>query len=151
MQFIDMCNRTVTYPLMDSSKSYINREPSSLVGRLDRNWIFDWQVSLAYATTFLCILLLQYIRKLIPCSELSFRGSKLGSYQYDNYYWVKKLKKMFACPVTTLPHLNLSCLIFFFYLTPAHTLLTRGKEETERAGVSRVEAKTERTGSWAPA
>ena len=31
-----------------------------------RDGIFDWQVSLAYATTFLFILLLQYIRKLIP-------------------------------------------------------------------------------------
>ena len=73
---------------MDSSKSYINREPSTLVGRsvvvrLDRDWILDWQVSLAYATTFLCILLLQYILKLIPCSELSFRGSKLGPYQLN--------------------------------------------------------------------
>ena len=28
--------------------------------------------------TFLCILLLQYILKLIPCSKLSFRGPKLG-------------------------------------------------------------------------
>ena len=82
-----MCYGTVTYPLMDSSKSYINREPSTLVGRsvvvrLDRDWIFDWQVSLAYATTFLCILLLQYIFKLIPCSELSFRGPKLGPRRY---------------------------------------------------------------------
>ena len=77
---------TVTYPLMDSSKSYINREPSTLVGRsvvrLDRDWIFDWQVSLAYATTFLCILLLQYILKLILCSDLSFRGLQLGPHHF---------------------------------------------------------------------
>ena len=49
---------------MDSCKSYINREPTTLVGRsvvvrLDRDWLFDGQASLAYATTFLCILLLQ--------------------------------------------------------------------------------------------
>ena len=83
--FIDaFCYGTITYQFMDSSKSYVNRELSNLVGwsvvvvRLDREWIFDWQVNLAYATTFLCILLLQYILKLIPCSELSFRGPKLG-------------------------------------------------------------------------
>ena len=54
---LSKCSRTVTYPLMDSSKSYINREPTTLVGRvrLDRDWIFDRQVSLAYTTTFLCI------------------------------------------------------------------------------------------------
>ena len=45
---------------------------------LDTLLISDWQVSLAYATIFLCILLLQYIFKLIPCSELSFRGPNLG-------------------------------------------------------------------------
>ena len=50
----------------------------SVIVRLDIGWIVDWQVSLAYATTFLCILLLQYIFKLIPCSELSFRDPKLG-------------------------------------------------------------------------
>ena len=71
---------------MDSSKFYINWEPNTLVGRtvvvrLNRDWIFDWQVYLAFATTFLCILLLQYTLKLIPCSELSFRGPKLGPYQ----------------------------------------------------------------------
>ena len=71
---------------MDSAKSYINREPSTLVDRqsgvrLDRDWIIDWQVSLAYATTFLCILLLQYILKLTPGSELSFRGHKLSPHQ----------------------------------------------------------------------
>ena len=48
---------------------------------LDTLPIFDWQVSLAYATTFLCILLLQYIFKLIPCSELSFRGPNMGPHQ----------------------------------------------------------------------
>ena len=41
-----VCYGTVTYPLMDSSKSYINRKPSTLVGRsvvvrLDRDWIFN--------------------------------------------------------------------------------------------------------------
>ena len=51
-----------------------------------RDWIFDWQISLAYATTFLCILLLQYVLKLIPCSELSFRGPKLGPHQNPNSY-----------------------------------------------------------------
>ena len=51
------------------------------VGR--RDWIFDWQVSLAYVTTFLCILLLQYILKLIPCSELSFRRPKLDPHQKE--------------------------------------------------------------------
>ena len=45
---------------------------------LDTLPIFDWQVSLAYATTFLCILLPRYIFKLIPCSDLSFRGPNLG-------------------------------------------------------------------------
>ena len=51
---------------------------------LDTLLIFDWQVSLAYAPTFLCILLLQYIFKLIPCSELSFRGSDLGPHKLAN-------------------------------------------------------------------
>ena len=68
------------------SRSYINREPSTLVGWNGwstgrRDWIFDRQVSLAYATTFLVIFLLQYILKLIPCSELSFCGPKLGPHQ----------------------------------------------------------------------
>ena len=77
---------------MDSSKSCINQEPSTLVGRsviviFDRDWIFDWQVSLAYATTFLCILLLQYILKLKPCSELSFRGPKLGPHHFGLQYF----------------------------------------------------------------
>ena len=39
----------------------------SVVVRLDRDWIFYWQVSLDYATTFLCLLLLQYILIFIPC------------------------------------------------------------------------------------
>ena len=52
---------------------------------LDTPPIFDWQVSLAYATTFLSILLLQYIFKLIPCSELSFRGPNLGPHQKIYY------------------------------------------------------------------
>ena len=86
------CYGTVTYSLMDSSKSYINREPTTLVGRsvvvrLDRDEIFDGQVSLAYAITFLCILLLQYILKLIPCSGLSFRGPKLGAHQIQSGYF----------------------------------------------------------------
>ena len=52
-----------------------------VMGPLPTDWIFDWQVSLAYATTVLCILLLQYILKLILYSELSFRGPKMGPYQ----------------------------------------------------------------------
>ena len=73
---------------MDTSESYNTQEPSTLVGRsvvvrLDEDLVFAWQVSLDYATTFLCILLLQYIRKLIPYSELSFRGPKLGPHQYN--------------------------------------------------------------------
>ena len=44
-------------------------ESQRLSKRLDSLPIFDWQISLAYATTFLCILLLQYIFKLIPCSQ----------------------------------------------------------------------------------
>ena len=55
---------------------YTTRTPPSKI--LDTLPIFDWQVSLAYATAFLCILLLQYIFKLIPRSELSFRGPNLG-------------------------------------------------------------------------
>ena len=80
---------------MDSSKSYINREPSTLVGWSGgrKDWIFDWQVSLA----FLWTLLLQYILKLIPCSELSFRGPKLGPYQLATrireYVLTQKAKK----------------------------------------------------------
>ena len=50
--------------------------------------IFDWQVSLAYATTFLCILSLQYIFKLITCSELSFRGPNLGPHQILQNFWL---------------------------------------------------------------
>ena len=49
---------------------------------LDTLPIFDWQVSLAYAITFLGILLLQYIFKLIPCSELSFRGPNQGLHHF---------------------------------------------------------------------
>ena len=84
------CYGTITNPLMDSSKSDINREPSTLVGWDEwsagrRDWIFDWQVNLPYSTTFLCILLLQYILKLIPCSKLSFRGPKLGPHQFINF------------------------------------------------------------------
>ena len=75
---IDYCYGAITYPFMDSSKSYINREPSTLEDILP---IFDWHVSLAYATTFFCILLLQYIFKLISCSEFSFRGPNLGPHQ----------------------------------------------------------------------
>ena len=76
---------------MDSSKSYINRKPITLVGRsvvvrLDRDWIFDWHVSQAYAITFLCILSLQYILKLIPYSELSFRGTKLGPHHISTQF-----------------------------------------------------------------
>ena len=65
-----VCYGTVTYPFMDTSKFYIYREPSTS-RILDTLPIPEWQVSLAYATTFLCILLLQYIFKLVPCSELS--------------------------------------------------------------------------------
>ena len=54
---------TVTSPLMDYSKSYINREPITLIG-----WD-EWSV------------VLQYILSLIPCSELSFPGPKLGPHQ----------------------------------------------------------------------
>ena len=83
---VQNCYGTVTSLLMDSSKSYINREPSTLGGWDEwsagrRDWRFDWLVSLAYATTFLCILWLQSILKFIPCSELSFRGPKLGPHQ----------------------------------------------------------------------
>ena len=49
---------------------------------LDTLPIFDWQVSLAYATIFL--LLLQYIFKLISCSELSFCGPNQGPHQLAN-------------------------------------------------------------------
>ena len=50
--------------------------------------IFDWQVSLAYATTFLPILLLQYIFKLIPCSELSFHCPYLSPHHIYIYIYV---------------------------------------------------------------
>ena len=46
--------------------------------------IFDWLVSLVYATTFLSILLFQYIFKLIPCSELSFVVLTWGPHQLAN-------------------------------------------------------------------
>ena len=55
---------------------------------LDTLPIFDWQVSLSYATTFLCILLLQYIFKLIPCSELSFRGPNQGQHYIYIYIYI---------------------------------------------------------------
>ena len=71
---------TVSYPFMDSFKFYINREPSTL-DDIGYSTDIRLQVSLAYAITFLCILLLQYIFKLIPCSELSFRGPNLGPHQ----------------------------------------------------------------------
>ena len=48
---------------------------------LDTQPIFDWQISRVYATPFLCILLLQYICKLTPYSELSFRGPNLGPHK----------------------------------------------------------------------
>ena len=61
-------------------------ESQVLSKSLDTLPIFDWQVSLAYTTTFLWILLLQYIFKPIPCSELSFRGPKLGPHHFIRKY-----------------------------------------------------------------
>ena len=61
-------------------------ESQVLSMRLDILPIFDWQVSLAYATTFLCTLLHQYIFKLIPCSELSFRSPNLGPHQFTSVW-----------------------------------------------------------------
>ena len=88
---LSLCYGTVTYPLMDSSKFYINREPSTLE---NTGYSTDIRLtSLAYATTFLSILLLQYIFKFIPCSELSFRGPSLGPHHFVQ--WHINLRSLF--------------------------------------------------------
>ena len=75
--------KTTPFPSPQNSKAlclhYCNNNE---IKKLDTLLIFDWQVSLAYTITFLCILLLQYIFKLIPCSELSFRSPNLGPHHY---------------------------------------------------------------------
>ena len=68
---------------------------------LDTLPIFNWQVSLAYVTTFLCILLLQYIFKLIPCSELSFRGPNLGPYHIHSGSTNRKISECLGVNMRT--------------------------------------------------
>ena len=85
--------RLPTHWLTLPNRKFIESQVLSWVGRSSwdwiRDWIFDWQVSLVYATTILCTLLLQYILKLIPCSELSFRGPKLGPHHFCCHYsWI---------------------------------------------------------------
>ena len=75
---------SVMGPLPSHSWTFSNSiliESQVLSKMLDALPIFDWQVSLAYDKTFFCILLVQYIFKLILYSELSFRGPNLGPYQ----------------------------------------------------------------------
>ena len=72
---------TVTNPLMDSSKSYINREPTTLVGRsceIGQRQDIRLTSKPSLHHHFSLYLLLQYIFKLLLCSELSLRGPKLG-------------------------------------------------------------------------
>ena len=86
----------------------ISIESQVLSKRLDTLPIFNWQVSLAYATTFLCILLLQYIFKLILCSELSFRGPNLAPHQ--------DLTPLLDFKFSFLSHFMSSCISKIFFL-----------------------------------
>ena len=75
---------------MDSSKYYINREPSTLE---ESGYSTDIRLTSKPSLRHHFSLLLQYIFKLIPCSELSFRGPNLGSHHIGTFifhpFWIE--------------------------------------------------------------
>ena len=79
--------------------------PILVVVRLDRDWIFDWQALLTLPLfSVSCYFNISLTH--IPCSELSFRGPKLGPHHFlilSTFFLVylsKMVSKQFSCLVS---------------------------------------------------